>query len=114
MEILVSSRTSIPYLDYNLGMFFTSLIYLKTNWKCPFHQINNEQREPQIYWKKCHFMGDFTNYLGIIVHANDIIAIEHNIAFIHNLTTLVNIHQDQNYQGLGRFHVSVIEIRSSM
>ena len=94
IKIFVSSRVAIPSLEYNLGMFCTSLIYFKTNWRCPFHLVNNEQREPQIDWKKGHLMGDAVNYPGIIMHANDIIAKDHNITFIHDLTTLADIHQD--------------------
>ena len=111
IKILVSSRIVTPYLDYNLGM---SPVYLTANWNCPFHQINSEQKAPQVDCKKCHFMGDAANYPGFILHPNDIMAKEQNITFIHDLTRLSNIHQDQNYQGLGWFHIPFTKSRSSM
>ena len=110
IKILVSSRIVTSYLDYNLGM---PPVYLTTNWNCPFHQINSEQKEPQVDCKKCHFMGDAANYPGFNLHANDIMAKEQNITFIHDLTRLANIHQDQNYQGLGWFHIPFTKSRSS-
>ena len=91
IKILVSSRIVIQCLDYMSGMFYKSLIYKKMNLQCPYHQIKNEERgknhtkfhgieriyilivfpiEPQIDWTKCHSMGDTTNYLGFILHAN--------------------------------------------
>ena len=78
------------------------------NWKCPFHQIKDEQRKPQIDWKKCHYTGDAGNYPRIM-HGNDIIAKEQNISAIHILRTLANIHQDQNYQRLGWFHIPFLK-----
>ena len=111
IKILARSRIVTPYLDSNLGM---SPVYLTTNCNCPFHQINSQQIEPQVDCKKCHFMGDAANYPGFNLHANDIMAKEQNITFIHDLTGLANIHQYQNYQGLGWFHIPFTKSRSSM
>ena len=57
----------------------------------------------QCDWGKCIVIPH------IIVHTNDILSEKENFSTIHNLRTLVNIHQDQNYQGEGWFHIPFIE-----
>ena len=57
----------------------------------------------QCDWGKCIVIPH------IIVHTNDIIAEKENISTIRNLRTLANIHQDQNYQGEGWFHIPFIK-----
>ena len=43
------------------------------------------------------------------MHTNDIITEKENISTIQNLRTFANIHQDQNYQGEGWFHIPFIK-----
>ena len=48
------------------------------------------------------------------MHANNFIADKENSAAIQDLTTLANLHQDQNYKGLDLFHIPFIKICSSV
>ena len=53
-------------------------------------------------------------YLGLIVHANHIIAKEETITSIHDLTTPRNIHEERSYQGLAWFYIPPLVIASAM
>ena len=114
----------IHYQDGIVGLFFRLLKYSKMSLNSPYHQIIFNHRgehnkrlhalaripEQLVYaiglhidWGKCIVIPH------IIVHTNHIIAEKENISAIHNLTTLANIHQDQNYKGLGWFHILFIK-----
>ena len=114
----------IHYQDCIVGLFFRLPKYSKMSLSSPYHHIifnhrgeHNKRlhalsriREQLVFaiglhidWGKCIVIPH------IIVHTNDTIAEEEIISAIHNLTTLANIHQDRNYQGLGWFHIPFIK-----
>ena len=113
-----------------LGMFGSSLIYLKTNMKSPYHQISNQNggkydpkfdsitriygllvllMEPHANCTKCHFMGNTLVYLGFIVHENGIIANEEKITAIYDLTTLKKNPSRQKLSGASMVQYLVYE-----
>ena len=121
--------------DCIVGLFCRLLKYSKMSLYSPYHQIifnhrgeHNKRLHPlariheqlvfaiglHIDWENYYTMGESIAIPHVIMHANDIIADKENIAAIHDLLMLANLHQDQNYQGLGWFHIPFIKSCSSV
>ena len=114
----------IHYQDCIVGLFFRLLKNSKMSLNSPYPQIIFNHRGE--HNKRLHALArihgqlvfaiglqcDWGKCIGIahiIVQTNDIISEKENISTIHNLRTLANIHQDQNYQEEGWFHIPFIK-----